>query len=209
MNHDQENRIFFESSISMGVFLTSVQILVVGRSHAHILKVLKLKHPDKVILIVSKKLKDQNEELYLNLKKKQNNLEIIHVNPFHRDFLPQMITHYIHIYQKLKVVNPSAEVQIGLTGGTNLMAIAAGISAMLLGIEAHYFVKGKVKPLIWNLKNDLADFILSNSSNFYFLQTEDNTRDKNKMSKLNSEYSSEGKEKSLLNFQEEKRGRTI
>jgi hypothetical protein len=119
----------------------NVQFLIVGNSHDHILKIVSHFKPHKVVLISSSGIMESTTELVRKVQGLGLEIEIVSVDPFKEDAV-YIIMHEIISRARNYTARPDPpKVYIGFTGGTNLMAIAAALSALVLRAEGHYVVK--------------------------------------------------------------------
>jgi DNA-binding transcriptional regulator LsrR (DeoR family) len=118
-----------------------IHFLIVGNSHEHIFKILQEYQPDQIYLISSPEIKESTSRLKQQLEDQKISVEIIWVNPFQSDSLEKITTLLVNTGKQLLHQNPETKLFIGFTGGTNIMAIAAGYSALLLHAEGHYVLK--------------------------------------------------------------------
>lgn len=139
----------------------NIQFLIVGASHEHIFKIINHFHPSKIYLISSFEMQDS----IMILKEKIDTLniltQIIWVNPFKKDSLYQIISKIVENAKMELIDQPHIKIYIGFTGGTNLMAIAAGYSAMILHAESHYVLKDKNDILFFQPNQILSSFFSS------------------------------------------------
>jgi hypothetical protein len=119
----------------------NIHFLIVGNSHEHIFKILQEYHPDQIYLISSPEIKESTSGLKQQLEDQNIPVEIIWVNPFQSDSLEKITTLLVNTGKQILQQNPETKLFIGFTGGTNIMAIAAGYSALLLHAEGHYVLK--------------------------------------------------------------------
>ena len=127
----------------------NIQFLIVGMSHGHIFKIINHFQPIKLYLISSFEMGESINVLKDQIKALNIMTQIIWINPFKEDSL-QQITSEIIWRAKIEIIeHPNVKLYVGFTGGTNLMAIAAGYSAMILNAESHYVLKDKDEILIF------------------------------------------------------------
>jgi 3-dehydroquinate synthetase len=126
----------------------SYHFLIVGNSHEHIFKVIDYFHPSKIFLISSHELRESIELLQKQLNEMNVLVECIWVNPFQKNAIMEITSEIIEKSRQIKQTQPNSEIYIGFTGGTNLMAISAGYSALLLGVKGHYLIKGEEQFMV-------------------------------------------------------------
>ena len=130
----------------------NIQFLIVGMAHDHIFKIIHHFQPLKLYLISSFEMEDSIKILNDQVKELNILTQIIWINPFKKDSIQQITNQIIWSAKKEMIEDPNIKIYIGLTGGTNLMAIAAGYSAMILNAESHYVLKDKDEILIFKPK---------------------------------------------------------
>jgi len=127
----------------------NIQFLIVGISHDHIFKIIHHFQPLKLYLISSFEMEESTKILNHQIKELNISSQIIWINPFKEDSLQQITNEIVWRAKKEMIEHPNIKIFIGFTGGTNLMAIAAGISAMVLNAESHYVLKDKDEILFF------------------------------------------------------------
>lgn len=127
----------------------NIQFLIVGMSHDHIFKIINYFQPIKLYLISSFEMEESTKILNDQIKTFNIMTQIIWINPFKEDSLQQITNEIIWRAKKEIIEHPNVKLYVGFTGGTNLMAIAAGYSAMILNAESHYVLKDKEEILIF------------------------------------------------------------
>lgn len=136
----------------------NIQFLIVGTSHDHIFKIINHFQPLKLYLISSFEMEESIKELNDQIKKLNINTQIIYVNPFKEESLQQITNEIVWRANKELINHPNIKIYIGFTGGTNLMAIAAGYSAIILNAESHYVLKDKDNVLIFKPNEIVSSF---------------------------------------------------
>jgi hypothetical protein len=138
----------------------NIQFLIVGMAHEHIFKIIHHFQPLKLYLICSFEMEDSIKILNDQIKGLNIDTQILYINPFKEDSLQQITSEIIWRAKKEIIEHANIKIYIGFTGGTNLMAIAAGYSAMILNAESHYVLKDtdeilvfKPKEIVSSLKN--------------------------------------------------------
>ena len=139
----------------------NIQFLIVGMSHDHIFKIINHFQPLKLYLISSFEMEESVERLNDQIKELVINTQIIYVNPFKGNSLQQISSEIVWRAKKEMIEHPNIKIYIGFTGGTNLMAIASGYSAMILKAESHYVLKDKDKILIFK-PNEIVSSLQNN-----------------------------------------------
>ena len=121
----------------------NVHLLIVGKSQEHIKRIIDTYHPDHISLFSSLPLKDGTLILASSLQKKGISVSTIMVDPFSKESIHTIIAAMKKEYLRLLQTYPKEETDyfIGVTGGTNLMAIGAALTACFLGIKIHYVLK--------------------------------------------------------------------
>ncbi len=127
----------------------NIQFLIVGMSHDHIFKIIHHFQPLKLYLISSFEMEESIKILNDQIKALNIITQMIWINPFKEDSLQQIINEIVWRAKKEIIEQPNVKLYMGFTGGTNLMAIAAGYSAMILNAEGHYVLKEKDEILIF------------------------------------------------------------
>lgn len=117
-----------------------VHFLLMGHSKEHLTKaVLEFRIQKMVIITTSDVAIDAKSFISSFIENGIEICEILEVDPFHDDSLQSLIVTLLdacdrHGQQSKK------EIIIGLTGGTNLMAIAMGMVAMIRCLRCHYIL---------------------------------------------------------------------
>jgi len=121
----------------------NVHLLIVGKSQEHIKRIIEAYQPDHVSLLTSFPLREETNALADILKKSGIGITTITVDPFSPKALRTISNAIINEYSRLLSIYPKEETDyfIGVTGGTNLMAIGAALAACFLGIKIHYVLK--------------------------------------------------------------------
>ena len=145
----------------MGGKKDNIQFLIVGTSHDHIFKIINHFQPLKLYLISSFEMKESLKELNDKIKEIILITQIIYVNPFKQETLQQITNEIVWRANKELINHPNIKIYIGFTGGTNLMAIAAGYSAIILNAESHYVLKDKDEILIFK-PNEIVSSLQNN-----------------------------------------------
>ena len=136
----------------------NIQILIVGNSHEHVFTVLNYFKPKKVILVSSSGIKDSTCDLAEKIRMTGTESGIIWINPFTQQSIHNIINEILVKIKELREESKALEFYIGLTGGTNLMAIAAGFCAYILGLKGHYIVKDNNEILFFDPRKIVSSF---------------------------------------------------
>lgn len=136
----------------------NLHILLVGKNHEHIFHTINHFEPDRIAFISSFELKESTLKLRTEVMRRNIQCEIFWVEPFIPNALDQIISQILNIGVKFKKEFPNARLNIGFTGGTNIMAIAAGICALLLKVDGHYILKTTKEIYIYNLNQLLTKY---------------------------------------------------
>ena len=129
-------------------YAQTIQFLLMGTSKEHILHAIDHYSIQKMVLVTSVTLYDENIPFITDIKKRGIDvLDVVIVNPFSNDCLETMIQ---EILDKYEAISSSSQIPVmfGLTGGTNLMAIAMSFVALLKNLRCHYVVKNQVDKII-------------------------------------------------------------
>ena len=121
----------------------SVHLLIVGKSHEHVKRIIYTYCPNHVSLFTSLSLEEATFSFASSLQKEGMTISTITINPFSKESIYNIIAAIKKEYLRLTKIYPAKETEyfIGVTGGTNLMAIGAALAAWLLGIKIHYVLK--------------------------------------------------------------------
>lgn len=126
----------------------AIHFLLMGNSKEHILHSIDHYSIKKMVLVTSDTLYDENIQFIADIQKRGIDvLDVITVNPFSNNCLETMIQ---EILGKYEAISNSSQIPVmfGLTGGTNLMAIAMSFVALLKNLRCHYIVKNQVDKII-------------------------------------------------------------
>lgn len=125
-----------------------IHFILLGNSKEHVIHAIDHYSIQKMVLVTSETLYDENIPFIANLQKRGFAvLDVIVVNPFSNDCLETMIREILSRYE---TISSSSQIPVifGLTGGTNLMAIAMSFVALLKNLRCHYIVKNQVDKII-------------------------------------------------------------
>jgi hypothetical protein len=116
-----------------------LNIFLMGESTGHISYVIKELDLHDIILVSSIPTFDRNKDFLVQLE--QNGIKIhekIEVDPFDKASIIEISNKIIKIFKKYE--KNGFDITCALTGGTNLMAIAMGLTALVTGSACHYVV---------------------------------------------------------------------
>lgn len=116
-----------------------LNIFLMGESTGHITYVINELGLHDIIIVSSISTFDRNKDFLRQLE--QNGVKIhekIEVDPFDKDSIVEISKKIIKIFKKYK--KNGFNIACALTGGTNLMAIAMGLAALVTGSVCHYVV---------------------------------------------------------------------
>ena len=139
-----------------GVYMTGIEqeyaqtihFLLMGNSKEHILHAIDHYSIQKMVLVTSDTLYDENFPFIMDIQKRGIDvLDVMIVNPFSNDCMETMIQEILGRYEAISN-SSQTPVIFGLTGGTNLMAIAMSFVALLKNLRCHYIVKNQVNKII-------------------------------------------------------------
>lgn len=114
-----------------------LNIFLMGESTGHISYAITELGVRDIVIVSSDSTFEQNKGFLDQLE--QNGVKIhekITVDPFAADSIMLISTRILEAYQKYHL--EGFEIRCGLTGGTNLMAIAMGLAALVTGAKCHY-----------------------------------------------------------------------
>lgn len=117
----------------------ALNIFLMGESTGHISYVINELGIHDIILVSSILTFDRNKDFLGQLE--QNGVcihEKIEVDPFDKDSIVEISNKIIKIFKKYE--KNGFDITCALTGGTNLMAIAMGLAALVTGSACHYVV---------------------------------------------------------------------
>jgi len=121
----------------------SIHLLIVGNSQEHIFKIVEHYRPFHISLFTSRSLEEITLELAEHIRAKGVSVNIIPVDPFSKTSVVEVMKRMTVEYHYLKSKYPDRDIEffIGLTGGTNLMAIGAGLAAHHMKLKSHYVLR--------------------------------------------------------------------
>lgn len=129
-------------------YAQTIHFLLMGNSKEHILHAIDYYSIQKLVLVTSDTLYGENIPFISDIQQRSIDvLDVIIVNPFSNDCLEAMIQEILGRYE---TISNSSQIPVifGLTGGTNLMAIAMSFVASLKNLRCHYIVKNQVNKII-------------------------------------------------------------
>lgn len=117
-----------------------VHFILVGHSKEHVLKAIDEFHITKMVMITTNDVIDQSRQFLASLSGLGVELcDIIEVDPFQENSLQDITSKLLDACDKYGQ-NGKTEIIAGLTGGTNIMAIALGNVSMIKRLRCHYIV---------------------------------------------------------------------
>ncbi|MBP2132354.1 hypothetical protein J2128_000275 [Methanomicrobium sp. W14] len=125
-----------------------IHFLILGNSKVHILRAIDYFDIKKAVIFTSENMMIENQPFIDEIE--QNGVNVIKVvllSPFEEKALENMSQKILKTYE-LYSNRGSSEVIAGLTGGTNLMALAMGMLCLSAGLKAHYVLNNEVNDLI-------------------------------------------------------------
>jgi hypothetical protein len=129
-------------------YAQTIHFLLMGNSKEHILHAIDHYSIQKMVLVTSDTLYDENVPFIMDIQKRGIDvLDVMIVNPFSNDCMETMIQEILGRYEAISN-SSQTPVIFGLTGGTNLMAIAMSFVALLKNLRCHYIVKNQVNKII-------------------------------------------------------------
>ena len=137
--------------------MQNIQILILGKSHEHILKVIDHYKPNFIFFISSYSLEYISREFMIQIQSKGIKCELNLIDAFSEDTILNILGLIGSIIRKYKDFDHLINIFIGLTGGTNLMAIGAGLAAHKYNLNAHYVDKESDRLLNMKL-NDISEY---------------------------------------------------
>jgi len=112
-----------------------------GLSQEHIWPIVEKYNPHQIVLLSSRELKEDMEKLAERLRQHHHmTTEILYLDPFREDSLHSMAQQINKKYREISQLyqNEQPVFYMGITGGTNLMVLAAGLVASVQKIPMHY-----------------------------------------------------------------------
>jgi|TARA_B100001964_G_C13791677_1_gene404757 hypothetical protein len=120
----------------------NVHFITLGKTHENIWPLVERYIPSHVIFFSSTNLKKETETLVGKLKAFGISADIVFLRPFRNDSLRTMNKLIDNTYSRIKSKydKMGADYYMGVTGGTNLMVLAAGLVAVKRGINILYAI---------------------------------------------------------------------
>ncbi len=155
----------------------TLNIFLMGESTGHISYAITELGVRDIVIVSSKSTYEQNKGFLDQLE--QNGVKIhekITVDPFAADSVVLISTRILEVYQKYH--QEGFEIRCGLTGGTNLMAIAMGLAALVTGARCHYVVFNNNENRLVNISSfaDIKKRIDFDNLNVLFQEGSTNVR---------------------------------
>lgn len=123
-----------------GERLKPIHFINLGHSKEHVIKAVESLDIQKMVIFTSPLVKEGSGEFLERLEGLGVEIvEVFVVDPFLQDSLRDTVRSLLRAHRKYSN-GGRVEVVSGLTGGTNIMAIAMGIFSMLKGLRCHYVV---------------------------------------------------------------------
>ena len=120
----------------------NVHFITLGKTHENIWPLIERYLPSHVIFFSSTNLKKETETLVGKLKAFGISADIVFLRPFRNDSLQTMNKVIDNTYSRIrnKYDEMGVDYYMGVTGGTNLMVLAAGLVAVKRGIKILYAI---------------------------------------------------------------------
>ena len=130
----------------------NLNIFLMGESTGHILYAVSELGIRDIVLVSSESTYNQNQ-VFLDLLGHMGVTihERIEINPFAPDSIEVIYTRILETYEKFE--QDGFEITCALTGGTNLMAIAMGLAALVTGTKCHYVVYNNGENHLVNIES--------------------------------------------------------
>jgi len=127
----------------------TVHLMTMGLTQEHVWPIIDKYKPFHIVLLSSKELAVETEELAEKIRERGiKNAEVVHLEPFTNNALNDMVTtiqlHLERLEEQYKYSGP--RFYMGVTGGTNLMVLAAGLVAINNGITLLYVLNPAFSP---------------------------------------------------------------
>lgn len=120
----------------------SIQLLLVGHSTGHIMKVVEELNPIHLDLFTSLELKAEVTAFMNSMTDYDGTYNIQRIPTFTKESLIDGILIISSRYSELKKKFPEEKIYFGITGGTNPMAVEMALAAILSEESIHYVIKG-------------------------------------------------------------------
>lgn len=121
--------------------IRSIHFITLGISQNHVFPILERYHPEQIVLISSRELEQQTSQLSTTISKKfEIPVDIEFLSPFQKNALQSMIQQLNQVVKDkcIQYNRKDVDFYTGITGGTNLMVLAAGIVALKYRMKIHY-----------------------------------------------------------------------
>ena len=121
----------------------NVHFITLGKTHENIWPLIERYIPSHVIFFSSSNLKEETETMVGKLKAIHGiSADIVFLRPFRNDSLRTMNEAIDNTFSRIKSKydEMGADYYMGVTGGTNLMVLAAGLVAVKRGIKILYAI---------------------------------------------------------------------
>ena len=117
-----------------------VHFITVGNSRDHLIKAIEGLGIGQLVLFTSPQLRSEVEGFCSeSLPDSVRVLELVDVYPFSSNSIESMV-HILILKHDQYSKTGHVKVVVGLTGGTNLMAISMGLFALIKGLPCHYIL---------------------------------------------------------------------
>jgi len=118
---------------------SQIFFLNVGVSKEHVGKAIDTLQIEKTVIFSSIQLREETEDFTRSLTgRKVDVVEVHYVDPFTPESMRNIISLMLTTAKKYSA--QGMEVVAGLTGGTNIMAVALGVVAMMLKLQCNYIL---------------------------------------------------------------------
>ena len=118
-----------------------MHIMTLGMSQDHVFPIIARYRPIHITFLSSETLHDQTMDLARLLERDHGiRVDIVNLDPFRVNALAEMISTISETFQGLNTMYQHANMDLymGITGGTNLMVIAAAMVALRYRLKMHY-----------------------------------------------------------------------
>ena len=127
----------------------TVHLMTMGITQDHVWPIIDRYKPRHIVLLSSRELAAETEELAVKIRENGiDTTEVVHLEPFAENALNGMIeTIQMHLKRlKEQFRERNTTFYMGITGGTNLMVLAAGLVAINNGITLLYVLNPVFSP---------------------------------------------------------------
>ncbi len=119
-----------------------------GNATGHIRVAIEKLQPSELVIFTSSDLHDPARPVYKEIIDSGVSLrDIILLHPFEHGALEKMISRMLMAYQTY-ITKQSNSALVSLTGGTNLMAVAMGLFALIQGLDAYYVLNDSTHDIM-------------------------------------------------------------